>query len=91
MNDNRSLLFTSNLGDRLLYLLQVNSQTKVAKFSFKDVTPGDYKLSAHRALWCWKKENQEVKVYDRDVSDVSLEHSGYQLVIQSTHHLNLVR
>lgn len=63
---------------------------RAGAFVLQGVIPGDYILSIDKTEWCWSDNTVDVTVDDRDVADISLQHTGYLLRVQSSHPLTLV-
>jgi hypothetical protein len=54
-------------------------------FTFREVTPGRYRLSINLESWCWQGESSvELQVTDSDLAGISFTQSGYQISVDST-------
>jgi len=58
-------------------------------FTFPNVLPGKYKVSAQRKKWCWDPSSVEVEVKNDNVEDVKFSHSGYYLKTSVSHDITL--
>lgn len=57
---------------------------------FQAVIPGEYSISVDKPMWCWKDDSLSVIIDDSDVGDITLQHEGYKMSVQSSHPIKLV-
>lgn len=60
------------------------------KFSFPEVTPGKYKVSAKtQNSWCWAENGEaEFEVGAEDVTELKLTQAGFSMKVESSHAVN---
>ena len=46
------------------------------EFKFDNILSGQYKIVIVKAEWCWKQEEQIVKVQNTDIKNVNFEQLG---------------
>lgn len=61
-----------------------------ASFTFPDILPGQYTLSALHLGWCWENNALPVVVQSSPVADLLLAQSGFELVVNTPHPIRLL-
>lgn len=65
--------------------LQVSANAKTGIFSFPDVLPGSYSLSAHADGLCWERPSLAVTVGTEDVASLKVQQKGFELRVSTSH------
>ena len=68
---------------------QVDEDASLASVSFKDVLPGQYRLSILYDKWCWEKSTTDIVVGSENVEPTSFKQVGHLLKCLSSHALVL--
>jgi hypothetical protein len=58
---------------------------KSSHFVFKDVYPGQYKVSVRREGWCWEQASQDITLELTDVENVAFVQSGFVFQTETSH------
>ena len=64
--------------------------TKTMEYEFTNILSGQYKISIIKSEWCWQKENQIIKVQNKNIENLNFEQSGYSLFYITHHDINAV-
>ena len=63
---------------------------KTMEYEFTNILSGQYKISIIKSEWCWKKENQLIKVQNKNIENLNFEQSGYSLFYITHHDINAI-
>ena len=67
---------------------ETNMDPKTNTYEFQNILSGQYKLSIMKNEWCWKSENQIIKVQNENIENLDFEQSGYSLFYMTHHDIN---
>ena len=69
---------------------QAISTSKGWTFKFKDIMPGNYKVTITKDEWCWQDKTMTFVVSDKDVTSLTFKQTGYLMSCSLSHDITLV-
>eukprot|EP00117_Sycon_ciliatum_P034733 scpid18325/ scgid26454/ Nodal modulator 2; pM5 protein 2 len=68
---------------------QIDEDSLIARVAFKNILPGQYKLSILYDKWCWKETSFDIMVGSEDVQPTVFKQIGHLLKCLASHSLTL--